>query len=109
VQVDQIDWSSIKNILVVDSTWTQTRAVLDRLGSSQFPKVTLHPSYETKFWRYQDKPPSCLATVEAIYLLLRDAFESVPGQFDNLLWFYKYTHDLVCAESNSKRLPQSFK
>ena len=67
VQVDQIhNWSGVRNVLVVDSTWTQTRAVLDRIGSSKFRTVKLNPDYQTTFWRYQDKPASCLATVEAI-------------------------------------------
>jgi DTW domain len=108
--VDQIDWSGVKNILAVDSTWTQTRAVLDQLRSDRFRKVKLSSTYETKFWRYQDKPASCLATVEAVYLLLRDAFEATPGQFDDLLWFYKFNHDLITSSaSKSKRLPLSFK
>ena len=110
LEVDQIDWSPIKNILVVDSTWTQTREVLGILQSDKYRKVRLSNLYETKFWRYQNKPASCLATVEAIYLVLRDAFESFPGQFDDLLWFYAFNHRLIReAESTSRRLPLGFK
>ena len=109
VEVDQVDWSPVKNLLVVDSTWTQTRAVLANLQSDKFTKVRLSSNYETSFWRYQSKPASCLATVEAIYLLFRDAFATYTGQFDDLLWFYKYNHDIVTVKSHSKRLPASFK
>ena len=102
--VSDIDWSTVNNLLVIDSTWTQTKSILDSIGHESFRKVRLSPSYKTQFWRYQTgKSDNCLATAEAIYLLLRDAYK-FPG-LDDLLWFYGFSHSEIQHRSVSQKLP----
>ena len=124
-EVNDINWGEVKNLIVVDSTWSQTKTVLEAIDpESKIRRVRLSSSYTTRFWRYQTgKPDTCLATVEAIYLLIRDAFEQrtfeIPPlqsadkfpchSFDDLLWFYVYQHALVKRKSTSGRLPGNFK
>ena len=99
VSVDQIDWSSIQHVIFIDSTWYQANEVNANLPPA-IPRVALSPNYHTFYWRPQHKGPHCLATVEAIYLVLRDAFPT--HQVDDLLWFYVFTRNLVHAKSGHK-------
>eukprot|EP01060_Flectonema_neradi_P012687 TRINITY_DN1944_c0_g1_i1.p1 TRINITY_DN1944_c0_g1~~TRINITY_DN1944_c0_g1_i1.p1 ORF type:complete len:299 (+),score=64.85 TRINITY_DN1944_c0_g1_i1:37-897(+) len=84
---------NIEHLVFVDSTWQQAKGITrdDRVKSLGIP-VKLN-DYRTLFWRFQNTGDDrFLATIEAIYYLLRDmhAARSPPysGQYDDLLYFY---------------------
>jgi DTW domain-containing protein YfiP len=58
-----MDVSTIKKLVVIDSTWQQTKQILRDEKIKGIPCVKLEPQ-QTKFWRYQDKGDDHLATVE---------------------------------------------
>uniref|UniRef100_A0A0R3S0B7 tRNA-uridine aminocarboxypropyltransferase 1 n=1 Tax=Elaeophora elaphi TaxID=1147741 RepID=A0A0R3S0B7_9BILA len=84
----------IRRFVFLDSTWFQIGG-LKLLPQLQYlPIVTLR-SYKTKYWRPQRGLTDYhLATIEAIYYALREAFEAsctteYDGCFDDLLfWFF---------------------
>lgn len=87
--------SELKTVVVLDSTWSDA-GKLSRLPQLDgLPRVQLK-SYTTFFWRYQRKPDSHLATIEAIYFFFRELCEAslaargerYDGRFDNLLAIY---------------------
>ena len=63
--------SGIQCALFVDSTWQQSKAISrdPRLAKAKHIKIK---SQISLFWRFQDKDPSYLATIEAIYYFLRE-------------------------------------
>ncbi|KAF4748537.1 DTW domain-containing protein 1, partial [Perkinsus olseni] len=89
--IDEVDWSKIKRVAVIDCTWHQTGYMLRIQGNPHNVKVCCalsHPSlknlpkvgitsHATNFWRYQHEGPECLATVEACYLLCKEQWEAV--------------------------------
>ena len=84
---------NIEHLIFVDSTWQQAKGITrdDRVKSLGIP-VKLN-DYRTLFWRFQNTGDDrFLATIEAIYYLLRDMHvaRSPPycGQYDDLLYFY---------------------
>lgn len=80
---DTWDWSTIKDVIAIDSTWLQTKAVLAELPQD-IPKIKIE-GRSTTFWRYQFASDSALATAEAIHLCYKLA--GVPNA-DDLLFFY---------------------
>ena len=57
--------------------------------------------HKTKFWRHQDdKPPTYLATIEAIYYFLREYHDlflrtTYHGQYDNMLFFFNFMYHKI--------------
>jgi DTW domain-containing protein YfiP len=101
VDVASIDWTLIRHVTFIDSTWFQANEVNAAINP-EIPRVCLPSCYRTFFWRPQHKGPECLATVEAVYLLLRDAF---PGQIsDDILWFYVYLRNIIISRSTSNNV-----
>jgi hypothetical protein len=63
--------------------------------------------YRTCFWRTQRESEMHLATIEAIYYFYREfaiqhearcAKESYQGEYDDLLFFYKFFYELISAD-----------
>jgi DTW domain-containing protein YfiP len=108
VSVDSIDWNDVTDVIFIDSTWFQATEVNQQLDP-HIPRVSLNSGYTTFFWRPQHKGPDCLATVEAVYLLIRDAFLSqtdgvVATKYDDILWFYVFVRNLIMEKSRSRRV-----
>ena len=91
VSLSALDISTVKQVVFIDSTWQQSKAI------SKDPRVTgfRHVKIEKKeslFWRFQDKDPSYLATVEAIYYFVREVVAlrngGYSGEVDDLLAYY---------------------
>ncbi|KAJ1732764.1 hypothetical protein LPJ61_001901 [Coemansia biformis] len=98
-QVDDMDVTSMDRVVVIDGTWPQAkRMVRDNRKLQRMQKVTIAPR-RTRFWRYQRLGDSYLATIEAIYFLYRDsAGGGYCGEYDALMYFYKYFYDYIQGE-----------
>uniref|UniRef100_A0A915PJR2 tRNA-uridine aminocarboxypropyltransferase 1 n=1 Tax=Setaria digitata TaxID=48799 RepID=A0A915PJR2_9BILA len=84
----------IRRFVFLDSTWFQIGGLKLLPQVQNLPVVTLR-SYKTKYWRPQRGLSDYhLATIEAIYYALREAYETsfsvkYDGCFDDLLfWFF---------------------
>ncbi len=94
--------SSFDRVVFIDCTWKQAHGIYsdDRLNS--LPQVIID-GRETAFWRGQKgKSDGHLATIEAVYYFLRDYSEKVlresyGGEYDNLLYLFKYMYDKIHA------------
>lgn len=62
------DVSHIKRLVVVDSTWQQTKQIFRDEKLRGLPCVKLR-EHKTRFWRYQSKGDDHLATIEGTYTL----------------------------------------
>lgn len=103
--VSEMDWSKFKRILVLDGTWKQAKMMcLTSPMLKDLPKVHLPQSNETKFWRYQNLGPHCLATIEAIYQFYQEFSQQMQSagseshKFDNMLYFYVHLYNRVQEE-----------
>lgn len=65
------DLACYKNVVFVESTWQQSKAIVRDERVSKFKHVRIK-SQSSLFWRFQNNNPSYLATVEAIYYFLRE-------------------------------------
>ena len=54
--------------------------------------MTIQPR-KTLFWRHQKFGDEYLATIEAIYYFMKDAFGG--NDFDNLLYYFSFQYDLI--------------
>ncbi|KAH9601453.1 DTW protein [Trypanosoma melophagium] len=107
------DLNCFKNVIFIDSTWQQSKAIARDERVHKFKHVRIK-SQTSLFWRFQNNDPSYLATVEAIYYFLREFIthknqrsegEGAPfyhGEVDDLLFYFinqyiavqqRYTHD----------------
>lgn len=91
----------IKNIVVIDSTWSTALQVIKRtreMGNIRM-RIMLGSGNRTIFWRHQKIDRSCLATCEAIYVLMRelwDVNETVyDHRYDDVLYYYVFVHSLI--------------
>jgi len=92
----------VKRVVVVDSTWGSTGAVLRLPQLQGLPHVRLKDSNKTSFWRYQLKGEDHLATIEAIYFFYREWFEAAErteydGRFDDLLHIFAAMLEVIQA------------
>ncbi|XP_006895389.1 PREDICTED: DTW domain-containing protein 1 [Elephantulus edwardii] len=91
---------TLKKIIFIDSTWNQTNKIFTDERLEGLLQVELK-SRKTCFWRHQKgKPDTFLSTIEAIYYFLVDYHtdilkEKYMGQYDNLLFFYSFMHQLI--------------
>jgi DTW domain-containing protein YfiP len=69
-QLSPKEFSEMQSIKIIDCTWAQSNAMLR--GMPQGVKFLKLEDYETTFWRYQLHNNKCLATVEAVYYVLRE-------------------------------------
>ncbi|XP_013848476.1 DTW domain-containing protein 1 isoform X2 [Sus scrofa] len=90
----------LKKIVFIDSTWNQTNKIFSDERLQGLLQVELK-TRKTCFWRHQKgKPDTFLSTIEAIYYFLVDYHtdvlkEKYKGQYDNLLFFYSFMHQLI--------------
>lgn len=96
---------AIKKVVLIDSTWTQTRHYMrsEQIRSLKMVKIQTE---KTAFWRYQTgEMDTSLATIEALYFFFRDYDVSLncqgrdyaryQGTYDNLLWLYAFNFKLI--------------
>ncbi|MCL4132157.1 UNVERIFIED_CONTAM: hypothetical protein GTU68_008755 [Idotea baltica] len=100
---------SISRIIFIDSTWNQTKRLQNDERLKDLPCLRLN-TRETLFWRYQKgKPKTYLATIEAIFYFVKDyhlAFlrDYYDGEYDNLLFFFKYMYEKIHSLYDSNEL-----
>jgi hypothetical protein len=94
--LQELDLAHIKNVVFIDSTWQQSKAIAKDERVVGFRHVKIERK-ESLFWRFQDKDPSYLATIEAIYYFLKTFVElqnrgasqrPYNGEVDDLLAYY---------------------
>uniref|UniRef100_A0A915AVA2 tRNA-uridine aminocarboxypropyltransferase 1 n=1 Tax=Parascaris univalens TaxID=6257 RepID=A0A915AVA2_PARUN len=93
----------IQRFVFLDATWFQVGGLRILPQIEELQTVVLK-SYKTQYWRpqkgYSDEH---LATIEAIYYAIREAFEAstsqpYEGQFDDLLFWFFYFRSKVPEE-----------
>jgi DTW domain-containing protein YfiP len=106
IPVEQVDWNSIKKVIVIDGTWSQASSLNKLLGIKVLKRVRLSNNHRTLFWRYQNLGTSCLSTIEAIYHLYREIIDinnDLPVQnLHNLLYLFKYFYNLIQKSYSSE-------
>jgi len=106
--VKEIDFSSIKKVVFVDSQWQKTRKMMSdqRLSSLKCMKID---TQKTKFWRYQRFGENYLATIEAIYHFFKEYHTqktgSYEGQYDDILYYYSLFYNLIQDHYKSTKKP----
>jgi len=86
--------ANIDRIVVVDSTWQQAASVLRLPQLAGLKAIKLQATYNTAFWRYQQKGEEFLATIEAIHFFYLEYFQAMhpnevyDGRFDDLLYIF---------------------
>jgi len=112
--VDDMNWESIQNVIVIDGTWFQSSTIMKKEpGLKKFPSVKLQ-GYSGNFWRHQNKSKENLSTAEAVYFLCREISKKkstiLPKNFDNILLLFEVIKqrvgnpDAKRAGSEKKRL-----
>lgn len=104
----------ITRAVFIDSTWHQTKSIYKDERLRNLPCVVFK-SRISQFWRHQRKSPRWyLATIEAIHQFLIQLHDSAygtidnyavnnittptekyHGQYDNLLYFFKYMYEKI--------------
>eukprot|EP01095_Lingulamoeba_sp_RSL-Kostka_P016327 TRINITY_DN7952_c2_g1_i1.p1 TRINITY_DN7952_c2_g1~~TRINITY_DN7952_c2_g1_i1.p1 ORF type:complete len:298 (+),score=54.48 TRINITY_DN7952_c2_g1_i1:49-894(+) len=108
IPVSDIDITTVKRLVVIDSQWSNTKAMLNHENLKNLKTVKIE-NYNTVFWRYQNKGDEYLATIEAIYFFYKEFAEKLNngiynGQVDNLLYFYNYYYNKIVQNYRSKNL-----
>lgn len=106
---------SITRAVFIDSTWNQTKSIYKDQRLKNLPCIVLK-SRISQFWRHQKKSPRWyLATIEAIHQFLLELHDCIYGtvknyalnetdiistklycgQYDNLLYLFKYMYDKI--------------
>ncbi|CEP14762.1 hypothetical protein [Parasitella parasitica] len=98
---------SFDKIVVIDGTWKQAKQITKNTPVlNKMQQVTIAPR-KTNFWRFQNVNDEYLATIEAIYYLYREFGETFEapynGQYDNLLFFYKFFYNLIQNTYQSRK------
>lgn len=120
VSLDDVsgDLGSIQNVIFIDSTWQQSKAIARDPRVTGFRHIRI-AKHESLFWRFQDKDPSYLATVEAIYYFVKRFVElqnmtkrkteaggadanapNYHGEVDDLLFYY--INQYIMVQENYK-------
>ena len=89
-----------EHIIVIDATWTTAQQVINKHPKIRTvaTQIKLGEGNQTVFWRHQNIDRSCLATCEAVYVLLREMHATTPPynhQFDDVLFYYVFVHGLI--------------
>lgn len=97
VSAAEVDWSKVKEIVAIDGTWRQAKAMSQSPALKEIPRVKLSETNETLFWRYQQFGPHCLSTIEAIRAIYREREMVLKGveNYDNLLWFFIHQYEMI--------------
>ncbi|KAF6206991.1 hypothetical protein GE061_018228, partial [Apolygus lucorum] len=95
-----------KKVILIDSTWNQCKGIYKDPRISGLPCVVLKKRI-TQFWRHQNGSPRWhLSTIEAVHqffvefheaLALQNcgSFTNYEGQYDNLLFFFRFMYDKI--------------
>eukprot|EP01059_Diplonema_ambulator_P004562 TRINITY_DN14280_c0_g1_i1.p1 TRINITY_DN14280_c0_g1~~TRINITY_DN14280_c0_g1_i1.p1 ORF type:complete len:310 (+),score=109.34 TRINITY_DN14280_c0_g1_i1:32-931(+) len=99
--------SAIKNLVFIDSTWQQSKSISRDDNVNQIGIPVLLNKYRTLFWRFQNiGDETFLATIEAIYYLLRDLKiakgEEYNGEYDDLLYYYIHQFAVIQRSYKNK-------
>ena len=74
--------NKIKRVVLIDSTWSQTRYYLRQDSFKNLKHVKIQTE-KTVFWRYQKgEEDTSLSTVEALYFFFRDYETTLNHQGD---------------------------
>ncbi|CAG8507160.1 11870_t:CDS:2 [Ambispora leptoticha] len=83
-KLDEIPRESFDKLLVIDGTWHQaTNMIRFTPEFSKIRKVTIKPC-TTLFWRFQNRDKHYLATIEAIYYVLKEYHEAYDDIVDDV-------------------------
>ena len=63
------DLEGIKTVVLIDSTWTQTKRFMAEEAFQKLKTVVISTE-KTIFWRHQQKSDTNLATIEAMFFFL---------------------------------------
>ena len=90
---DQVDWSGIKNVYILDCRWSQCYKVLQNSPKLRsLPKVVIQ-NYTSQFWRpHGQKFEGCLCSAECYYYLMKEVDRRLhSGQnLDSILTYFVY-------------------
>ncbi|KAI9188147.1 hypothetical protein H9P43_002538 [Blastocladiella emersonii ATCC 22665] len=109
--IGEIDPTSFTHVIVIDGTWYQAHQMVRDapfLKNRNVRHVTFAAPPKTKFWRFQQKSEQHLATIEAMWWLVREylaAHRPTDNQhaFDDLLWFYTFQYQRILGEYQEKK------
>jgi DTW domain-containing protein YfiP len=112
-QMSEEELKAIKKVVLIDSTWNQTKAYLKQPNIAKLKMVKIQTE-KTVFWRYQTgELDTSLATIEALYFFFRDydvalnclnrSYSEYRGTYDNILWFYAFNFKLIQDEYTKGR------
>lgn len=94
----------------IDSTWRQTKALYNDPRLKKLPSILL-TSHRSLFWRYYEgKHETHLSTIEAVYYFLQELHslihpeEPYYGQYDNILFFFKFMYFKIRTFYDPKKL-----
>ncbi|OWR43236.1 hypothetical protein KGM_204310 [Danaus plexippus plexippus] len=120
--IHHVDKLPIDRLILIDSTWNQSRGIFSDERLQKLPKVVLQNRI-SQFWRHQKGSPRWyLSTIEALHQMLLelhvaawgcsedynsiltsnfpkhsgvicDFCKPYNGQYDNLLFFFKYMYE----------------
>lgn len=100
--------ANFSKIVMIDSTWNQSYSIFrdERLKGLNCVELV---TQKTNYWRKQiNKPDTYLATIEALYLFVKTYHEtfigSYEGEYDNLLFFFKYFYNMVKRSKSKKKV-----
>ena len=107
----------VRDIVVIDATWFTAEQVIKKTRElrSISRHIKLGSNNKTIFWRHQAIGRECLATCEAIYVLLREVWDlsdrPYNHELDDVLFYYLFVHSMVDenyrdAKKHRGRLPQ---
>ncbi|CAG9108144.1 unnamed protein product [Plutella xylostella] len=133
-QIYHVTELPINRIVLIDSTWNQSKGIYADRRLQSLPKVVLQ-NRASQFWRHQKGSPRWyLSTVEALHQLMlelhlcawgcsehykslltieypihsskdqHDHCTPYAGQYDNLLFFFKYMYDKLHSLYNHENL-----
>ncbi|GAB6030281.1 DTW domain-containing protein 1 [Chamberlinius hualienensis] len=98
-----------ERVILIDSTWNQVRAIRKDERLKDILKLEL-VGRNSLFWRFQrGKPRTYLSTIESIYYLIVDLHtlfidSSYSGEYDNLLFFFKFMFQKINTIYEPERL-----
>lgn len=109
--------SVVRDVVVIDATWFTAEQVIKKTPELRsIPRhIKLGSNNKTIFWRHQAIGRECLATCEAIYVLLREVWDlsdrPYNHEFDDVLFYYLFVHSMVDenyrdVKKHRGRLPQ---
>ena len=93
VEVQAMDWSKVKRVLLIDSTWITCNQMLRDTRLKRLRHIRIQDE-QTTFWRYHHHGETCLSTIECIYHTLRQhklaTDGSYAGEYDGILFYYAH-------------------